>query len=102
MRTNEFKMPRAGQLWKNHKGTLYIIDHIGTATETGEPDVAYFAADQFEDYRRDGPGGVEWFHRPLSIFLGTTKTPAGAYVRRFLLEPDHGKPPTAPRLSLQD
>lgn len=86
MRPIDFRIPRAGERWRNHKGTLYHIDHIGTQTETGEPDVAYFPADKFEDYRRGGPDAVSWYHRPLGIFLGSTKNAEGAHVQRFTLE----------------
>lgn len=88
MKPVEFRMPRAGELWKNHKGTIYHIDHIATATETGEPSVAYFPADQFENYRQGGPDAVVWYHRPLGIFLGSTTRADGSHVQRFRIVED--------------
>lgn len=84
IRSNSLRLPEPGEIWLNHKGGRYYINHIGTDTESGEPSVAYFPSDQYEDYRRDGPGAVSWYHRPLGIFLGTTKTPSGGHVRRFV------------------
>ena len=80
-RTHE--IPQPGQVWQHFRGTRYVVDHVGTDTESGSPQVAYYAESQDAEYRQSGPNAVDWWHRRLDSFLGSTKADDGGNAWRF-------------------